>query len=350
MVFLSPPVNCDLPNDSPFIPKNYNFEINKTLRTILKYKCKIVTLQFPDGLLRYSLAIIDLISQYTGATSIVLNDVVYGACCVDDISLKSDLLIHYGHSCLVPVTEMFTKVLYVFVDIKIDITHLQKLIHNNFNEPVSIVGTIQFNSSINKLKRLSNVSTPQIKPLSRGEVLGCTSPKISTNVVISVGDGRFHLESVMINNPLLSFFKYCPFSRKLTREYYDYTKMVYLRSKNIKKARAGKNFGIILGTLGKQGNKTILKNVIDKLKKYKLYIFMMEEITPNLLDRYGFIDSFVQISCPRLSTDWGEAFTKPLLSSYEVFYELGSEYKLDYYSKEGYAPYKNYNNVINNQN
>ncbi len=36
----------------------------------------------------------------------VMGDVTYGACCVDDFSaaaLKADLLVHYGHSCLVPV-------------------------------------------------------------------------------------------------------------------------------------------------------------------------------------------------------------------------------------------------------
>lgn len=35
-----------------------------------------------------------------------MGDVTYGACCVDDFSAKAlgaDLLVHYGHSCLVPV-------------------------------------------------------------------------------------------------------------------------------------------------------------------------------------------------------------------------------------------------------
>jgi Putative diphthamide synthesis protein len=38
--------------------------------------------------------------------AIVMGDVTYGACCVDDFSalaLQADLLVHYGHSCLVPV-------------------------------------------------------------------------------------------------------------------------------------------------------------------------------------------------------------------------------------------------------
>lgn len=43
-----------------------------------------------------------------------------------------DLLVHYGHSCLVPITETRGKVLYVFVEIQIDIKHFVDTIHYNF--------------------------------------------------------------------------------------------------------------------------------------------------------------------------------------------------------------------------
>lgn len=49
---------------------------------------------------------------------IIMGDVTYGACCVDDIAsdlMDCDLLVHYGHSCLVPITQTRRKVLYVFV-------------------------------------------------------------------------------------------------------------------------------------------------------------------------------------------------------------------------------------------
>ena len=57
----------------------------------------------------------------------VLGDVTYGACCVDDLSagaLSAQLLVHYGHSCLVPVGETTVPCMYVFVDIKVDVPHL----------------------------------------------------------------------------------------------------------------------------------------------------------------------------------------------------------------------------------
>ena len=53
---------------------------------------------------------------------------------------------------------------------------------------------------------MSNVV--QAKPLSPGEILGCTSPhmKDSHNLVY-LGDGRFHLESAMIANPHLNAYR-----------------------------------------------------------------------------------------------------------------------------------------------
>lgn len=57
-----------------------------------------------------------------------MGDVTYGACCVDDFSaaaLGADFLVHYGHSCLVPVdVTSDLPCIYVFVDIQIDTDHL----------------------------------------------------------------------------------------------------------------------------------------------------------------------------------------------------------------------------------
>jgi diphthamide biosynthesis enzyme Dph1/Dph2-like protein len=41
--------------------------------------------------------------RFTSALTIIMGDVTYGACCVDDytaLALGCDMLIHYGHSCL----------------------------------------------------------------------------------------------------------------------------------------------------------------------------------------------------------------------------------------------------------
>lgn len=347
------------PENIAGIPPNYNFEIQKTLRTVEKLNARRIALQFPDGLLCYAPLLIDLIQTHFKETEcIVLDDVVYGACCIDDQSLEVDLLIHYGHSCLIPVSEMSTRVLYVFVEIKIDVDHLYKLITTSFTGNIAVIGTIQFNSSVNKLKKMADqsklngriqLSVPQIKPLSPGEVLGCTSPAITgASDVIYIGDGRFHLESAMIRNPALNFYRYCPFTRRLSQEFYDHEKMKSFREREIRRAFGGRSFGVILGSLGRQGNRQIFENVtkrIESFGRYKVYKIVLDEINQDLLDNFDFIDAFVQVSCPRLSIDWGVCYRKPLLSPFEVFYK-GGEYQMDYYSREGYAPWKNYNNVV----
>ncbi len=45
--------------------------------------------------------------------------------------------------------------------------------------------------------------------LSPGEILGCTAPKLTdVDALIYVGDGRFHLESIMIANEHVDAFRF----------------------------------------------------------------------------------------------------------------------------------------------
>jgi 2-(3-amino-3-carboxypropyl)histidine synthase len=105
------------------------------------------------------------------------------------------------------------------------------------------------------------IMIPQCKPLSPGEILGCTSPRMpeSTTALVYVGDGRFHLESAMIQNPKLAAFQYDPYSQKFTSEKYDFEQMQSNRYRAICVARKATNFGLILGTLGRQGNVKIFE-------------------------------------------------------------------------------------------
>ena len=65
---------------------------------------------------------------------------------------------------------------------------------------LAVMGTIQFATAIHTVRAAiaeycSDVYIPQAKPLSPGEVLGCTSPKlVDRDVLVFVADGRFHLE------------------------------------------------------------------------------------------------------------------------------------------------------------
>ena len=155
------------------LPSNYTFEIEKTLCRILDLKkqeaaatavskdgkiskMSKVSLQFPEGLLVYSTLIADILSKFSDVDCLILGDVTYGACCVDDLASKAlecDFVVHYGHSCLVPIQELTVKnALYVFVEIDIDIDHLVSSIIFNYKDDqtkkVYLLGTIQFNKAL----------------------------------------------------------------------------------------------------------------------------------------------------------------------------------------------------------
>lgn len=343
------------------LPSNYNFEIHKTIHNIRKTGATRVGLQMPEGLLLFACTIADIVETFCpGVETLIMGDVTYGACCIDDFTARAlgcDLLVHYAHSCLIPVDVTKIKTLYVFVTIGIDISHLIATVERNFSHDkhLALVGTIQFNASIHGVRAQLEqagfkITIPQIAPLSKGEILGCTSPRVdaseSIDALIYVGDGRFHLESAMIQNPKLPAYRYDPYSRKFTHETYNHDELHTLRRDAIAAAKRAKKFGLILGTLGRQGNPNTLENLENRLRELDIpyVILLLSEIFPGKLKMFKDVDAWIQVACPRLSIDWGYAFEKPLLSPYEATIALGQRkedwgeangYRMDFYAKEG---------------
>lgn len=363
----------DLNDAIKLLPSNYNFEIHKTVWNIKKNGAKRVALQMPEGLLIYSLIISDILEQFCEVETVVMGDVSYGACCIDDYTARAldcDFIVHYAHSCLVPIDITAIKVLYVFVTINIDESHLINTLKLNFDQgnQIACFGTIQFNPTIHSIKAKLEmdddkplyVIPPQTMPLSKGEVLGCTSARLNKdhiNAMVYIGDGRFHLESAMIHNPEIPAYRYDPYSRKFTREYYDQKQLLEVREDAIKTAAKAKKIGLILGALGRQGNPITLANLEEKFTAQgkKVVKIILSEIFPQKLSMFDDIDAFVQVACPRLSIDWGYAFNKPLLTPYEAMVMMDADtkwnenyYPMDYYSKDGYGRGKvpDHSNVI----
>ncbi|KAJ3024690.1 Diphthamide biosynthesis protein 1, partial [Rhizophlyctis rosea] len=285
-----------------------------------------------------------------------MGDVTYGACCIDDFTargLECDFMIHYGHSCLIPVSQTPIKTLYIFVDIGIDTSHFVQTIHHNFEPPAHLIfiSTVQFLTALQSAKQdLSpsyTIEIPQAKPLSPGEILGCTAPKLEgADALVYLGDGRFHLEAIMIANPELPAYRYDPYAKKFTRERYDHKEMLALRKHAVEKAKKARKWGIILGTLGRQGSPKVLTYLEDQLTSRKIpyTTILLSEIFPQKLAQFSDIETWVQVACPRLSIDWGYAFTVPLLTPYEAAVVVGSvewqeRYPMDFYARGSLGPW-----------
>uniref|UniRef100_A0A3B3S354 2-(3-amino-3-carboxypropyl)histidine synthase subunit 1 n=1 Tax=Paramormyrops kingsleyae TaxID=1676925 RepID=A0A3B3S354_9TELE len=348
----------DLQHAIRALPENYNFEIHKTVWRVRQAKAKRVAVQLPEGLQMFACVISDIIERFTEADVVIMGDVTYGACCVDDFTaraLGADFLVHYGHSCLIPIDSMAgMNMLYVFVDIQLDTAHFLDTLRFNFpaGYSLALVSTIQFVAALQstsaELRPQYNVLVPQCRPLSPGEILGCTSPRLEhpVNAIIYLGDGRFHLESIMISNPDTPAYRYDPYSKVFSREYYDHSAMRAARRKATEDARSAHTWGLILGTLGRQGSPKVLEHLESLLQAQGKTFFrvLLSEIFPSKLDLLPEVDAWVQVACPRLSIDWGSAFSKPLLSPYEAAVALKKAewqevYPMDFYSNKSLGPW-----------
>ncbi|EDQ89968.1 uncharacterized protein MONBRDRAFT_16819 [Monosiga brevicollis MX1] len=351
--------NVELQQAIAQLPGNYNFELEKSIWRLQQKQAKTVALQFPEGLLIFACPIADILQKFAGVQTLIMGDVTYGACCVDDYSaraLGADFLIHYGHSCLVPIDRTSINMLYVFVDIQIDMKHFLDTVKFNFapQSHLALVSTVQFVSTLQS-SRLEleaagyKVTIPRAHPLSPGEILGCTSPRIAEDVdaLVYLGDGRFHLESIMIANPALAAYRYDPYAKVLSREGYDTEKMHQNRQHAIETARQATRFGIVLGTLGRQGSPAVLESLKKLLRDAgkDFIVVLLSEIFPSKLALFEDVGAWIQIACPRLSIDWGTAFPRPLLNPYEAAVCLNgvswqATYPMDFYAgKDSLGPW-----------
>lgn len=158
----------------------------------------------------------------------------------------------------------------------------------------------------------------------------------------------------MIANPTVPAYRYDPYQRVLTREEYAHKEMRTVRRGMVDRAKNAKSFGIVLGTLGRQGNPAILEHLMSlmRVKGREYVVLLISEMNPAKMAALKGLDAFVQIACPRLSIDWGEEFERPVLTPYEAEVALdnvdpwwltpgvapGEEntpYPMDYYARDG---------------
>lgn len=193
------------------------------------------------------------------------------------------------------------------------------------------------------------VTIPRSKPLSPGEILGCTAPRLNdvdammyshllspfqpefTSQNFSyLGDGRFHLESIMIANPTVPAFRYDPYSKKLTRERYDHREMQTVRNDAVQTARKSIDvftrdplqedtvnpsplWGVILGTLGRQGSFKQLQVSSSLPFECKGTIFATRLSHTNSKHRIHqfHISRFFYLSCPLRSSHCSTRIFRP---------------------------------------
>lgn len=341
-------------------PINYIFENHKMRKRIEYFYSSKLFFQLPEGMGRYYE---DLVQIFKKTTRTILSiyvscQVTYGACCIQDClanNFGSSLILHYGHSCLTSILNCVCQIIYIFVEIKYDFSLLIESIGGIFcayRDKLIIGSTIQFSSELKPIKdylsrMFKNLHIPQTKPLSPGELLGCTSFMTKNHSgAIYIGDGKFHIESILFFNPNIKIIQFNPFIRSLTLLGFKSLETLSERECFIEKAIFFlKSCNFIFGVLGRQGNMKILKTIkfLAIKKKLQQNTYTTAEISNknlNILNRNS-KEIWVQLSCPRLSLDWGFFFKNLLLTPFEFgVLTRSTKFKknnvpMDFYSQKG---------------
>ena len=113
----------------------------------------------PEGLQEYALILADIISFYGKCECIIIGEVTYGACCLQDYLCEAfgvDLIIHYAHSCIIPLNKSPLRTMYVFVEIQFDLPHFVQTIKKNFDKSKAMfmISNVQFASGLMKAKAM----------------------------------------------------------------------------------------------------------------------------------------------------------------------------------------------------
>ena len=159
---------------------------------------------------------------------------------------------------------------------------------------------------------------------------GCTSPQLTeADAVIYLGDGRFHLESMMISNPALPAYRYDPYSKVsgiflspygLTRlcrfsvskntitpacMSSDRTQLNVLPRLNALASCWVRYRYLVVpaealthsGTLGRQGNPKVLSYLQESLTSAGIahVVVLLSEIFPDKLKKFTGVDAWIQV-------------------------------------------------------
>jgi 2-(3-amino-3-carboxypropyl)histidine synthase len=316
---------------------SFDLEEKKLKEEIKKRKPKIVFLQLPEGLKPDAPRLAAVVEE-AGALPVVSSDPCYGACdlAVSEAKiLGADLIVHYGHTPMIPDTDVPT----VYVDarakisIKEAVTQALPLLES-WNK-IGLVTTIQHVHQLDEAKSILQDAGKIVlvgdagKVKYAGQVLGCdfnNAQAVSENVdaFVFVGGGRFHAIGVALatEKPTIIADPY----EQLAYPIHDQVRRIIMqRWANIAEAKEAKSFGVLISLKSGQKKMKEALNIKEKLEQngHTVTLLALREVTPSALLQFPGIDAFINTACPRLSLDDAPHFGKPLLSLNETFVLLG---------------------------
>jgi 2-(3-amino-3-carboxypropyl)histidine synthase len=299
----------------------------KVFEIIEERKPTSVALNGPDGILPKVQDLALKIGKKFGIPAYLLADTTWGSCDLNSIGgkiLNAEIQFNIGHTNKLDVLEKNVIMIDAYDDVPFDKV-VTKCIDLLKGKTVSLITDSQHLHQIESVKNMLVKNNVGVKigkgkgQLNDGQVFGCefypaseTMGDVDANVFL--GQSNFHAAGVALatNKPTYILDPY--FNE--VREISDFAKKLKKRSTlAIYSAVDAQTFGIIIGLKEGQLSKlTALKFKKELESKGKtVHLIALTEVTNERIRNLKGIDAFIQVACPRISTD--NEFDKSVLST-----------------------------------
>ena len=289
-----------------------------------------VALNAPDGMLPQVQQTAMNITKKFDIPAFVLADTTWGTCDLNSNGAKvlgAEILFNIGHTNKLetfPGTQDNVIMIDAFDDISFDQV-IPKAIEIFEGKIISLITDSQHLHQIDTVKEKLEKHDIIVKigkgkgQLNDGQVFGCefypameTREQVDANLFL--GQSNFHAAGVALSTRIRTYILDPYFNE--VRDVTDFAKKLEKRATlKIYKATEAKVFGVIVGLKEGQFAKiTALKFKKELEERGKeVQLLALTDITNYRLKNFTGIDAFIQVACPRISTD--NEFDKPMLST-----------------------------------
>jgi len=325
----------------------YQLDEAKIIEEIRKRGSKRILLQMPEGLKPIGFKLARYLENEGGVEVFVSGDPCYGAC---DLALNpkahinADLLVHIGHA-EIPGEFPEENVLYVEAHADEPVEEPMKRAVEMLGEEhrIGLASNIQHIHQLSKAKEILENNGKEVL-VGRasgwlrypGQVLGCDygsvraiAEKVDAIVVLSGGD--FHALGIPLATGKRTIVV-DPFQQTAKDMTEDCRRLLRKRWINIERFKETKRVGIIVGMKSSQMNIALARRLKELLAAngQSTILICAAEVIPETLESFTDLEAYVEISCPRISTDDQERYRKPMLNPEEVMIALGKKSWEDY--------------------
>jgi len=299
----------------------------RMFEVIAEKKPASVALNGPDGIIPQVQDAAQNIMKRFGIPAYVLADTTWGTCDLNTGGAKvlsAEILFNVGHTINTETYEDGVYLINAFDDVAFDGV-AQKCAAELRGKTVSLLTDSQHLHEVGKVRGILERNGVTVKigagkgQLNDGQVFGCEfypamESRETADANVFLGQSNFHASGIALSTgrPTYVLDPYFNEVREVTEFAQKLQKKATLA---IYKAAEAQTFGVIVGLKEGQLSKTAglrFKRELEKEGK-TVHLFALTDITNDRLQNLKGIDAFVQVACPRISTD--NRFDKPVLST-----------------------------------